>query len=231
MADVVDAGISSHPPVVFGLSGAARAAIPARDVVAGLLLIAATGLAVGGSFANLDRAVEHLPNGDTQVIVTSPWYYRSGPIQSLDLTQFFGAALVVGGVLALVTAALLLTGRTARFAMLRPAGAAAAAVLFGAILATELSVADDLQWDSLGTVGEHVTHPATGFWLLVAAGVAALAAVAFLVAGRSRPTVSRVEPETPSYGVSVIALPPEAPDPDHPKAVEHDQGPPAGIFG
>lgn len=222
MDRVVDIGIpaESRTPAL-----PARTGTPRRDLLAGALLTGAAALAVGGSFASLDRAVAHVGLGGnrTQVVETSPWYYRAGPVEPFRLDQFFGAALVVGGALALAFGLFLLTGQARRIGAVRPGGVVAAALLFGAVLATVMSVLDDLQWDELAAPGAHVTHPSAGFWLLGVAGLASLAALGFLLAGLGGAArrgagdvvadpgaAGRGEPETPAYGMRVIAIPPGA---------------------
>lgn len=172
----------------------------AIDIVSGLLLIAAAGLAVGGSFANLDRAIDTRSDGTPQqTILTSPWYYRTfGTVpgaQQVSLGQFFGVALAAGGMLAILFGVLLLAGR----GRIRSIAAAAAALLFGAVLATEMSVVNDIQWDALAPPGLHSTAFGPGFWLLLAAGTAtAVAGLLLLVSPRR---AAHVEPPTPPYGL------------------------------
>jgi hypothetical protein len=210
--DVVTPGNPS-PGQPYPLAMPVDAAVPQVDagphpvdVVSGMLLIAAAGLAVGGSFENLDKAVDIGTTGGTtqQTILTSPWYYRtSGTIPGAlhaDLGQFFGVALAVGGLLAILIGVLLLMGHGERRASIRSLGTVAAALLFGAVLATEMSVLNDIQWDAIAPAGVHTTAFGPGFWLLLAAGLATAAAGSLLVFVR-RP--ARVEPPTPPYGFSL----------------------------
>jgi hypothetical protein len=191
--------------------------------VSGLLLIAAAGLAVGGSFTNLDRAINVGQPGGSQpgavesTITTSPWYYRvvdnltrngSG---NLDMTQFFGVALAVGGALAILAGVLLLLGKGGRPAPARPLGAAAAALLFGAVLTTEMSVVNDLQFDTAVPGGVHSTSFGPAFWLQLAAGVAALTAASLLLFATRLPARREPpDPPTPPYGLPMpYGMPPQ----------------------
>jgi hypothetical protein len=184
----------------------------AVDVVSGMLLVAAAGLAVGGSFENLDKAVDIGQSGGSggtvqQTILTSPWYYRtSGTIPGalhVNLGQFFGVALSVGGLLAMLIGLLLLMGHGTRRVSIRSLGVAAAALLFGAVLATEMSVLNDLQWDGIAPAGVPTTALGPGFWLLLAAGVGAAAAGSLLVFARREGRAVGAEPPTPPYGFSL----------------------------
>jgi hypothetical protein len=208
------------PPV-----GPEAAGPHAVDVVSGMLLVAAAGLAVGGSFENLDKAIDVGPAGAggtvRQTILTSPWYYRSsGSVPGalhLNLGQFFGVALSVGGLLAVLIGVLLLMGFGGRRAPVRPLGIVAAALLFGAVLATEMSVLNDIQWDGLASAGVHTTTFGPGFWLLLAAGVATVGAGSLLVFARSESRAVRIEPPTPPYG---FALPGREPAGEPPRPVD-----------
>ncbi|HYS37477.1 MAG TPA: hypothetical protein VEO01_17825 [Pseudonocardiaceae bacterium] len=198
----------------------------AVDVVSGMLLIAAAGLAVGGSFENLDKAIDVGPAGGAggtvqQTILTSPWYYRtSGTIPGalhVNLGQFFGVALSVGGLLAVLIGVLMLMGLGGRRAPIRSLGIVAAALLFGAVLATEMSVLNDIQWDGLASAGVHTTTLGPGFWLLLAAGAATAGAASLLVFARREGRAVRVEPPTPPYG---FALPGREPVGEPPGPVD-----------
>jgi hypothetical protein len=187
-----------------------------------MLLIAAAGTAIGGSFENLDRAIDTQPGGVVQqTILTSPWYYRTfGNVpgtQPVDLGQFFGIALAVGGMLAILCGVLLLLGQGGRLTAVRSLGAAAAALLFGAVLATEMSVVNDIQWDALAPSGEHSTAFGPGFWLLFVAGLATVAAGALLLIypRRGPRRAARGEPPTPAYGLPAFTARPvgEPPQP------------------
>jgi len=100
---------------------------------------------------------------------------------------------------------------------IRSLGIVAAALLFGAVLATEMSVLNDLQWDGIPPVGVHRTSLGPGFWLLLAAGVATVAAGSLLVFARLEGRVVRVEPPTPPYG---FALPGREPVGEPPRPVD-----------
>lgn len=187
--------------------------IPRRDILAGIALVIAAGLAVGGSFPNLDHAVDKQVNDNgtlgavDSVINTSPWYYHTDlprdPKFSYHLTQFFGIGLAVGAALAVAAAVLLLIGFSRRTTQVRTWGAVAGALLFGALLTTEMSVVNDLQWDAPAPAGAHVTTFGLGFWLLAAAGVVTVVAVVLLLIKERR-----VEPPTPRFGIPIIGQQP-----------------------
>lgn len=205
-----------------------------RDLVAGGLLVVAAGLAIGGSFAALDRAVQQIGGGGagrelTQIQTTSPWHYQvvasgadGAPARDvLDTGQYFGIALVGGGLLALLFGLLLVTGQARLRPAIRPAAATAGALLVGATLATVMVVLGDQQFDTVPAQAVRVTTAQPGFWLAAAAGAVALVSVPLLLARLSGrlPTGSGAtttgDADTPAYGLSVIALPPSAPeDPD-----------------
>jgi hypothetical protein len=224
--------IPAVPPAVAGRRSANP--ISGVDVVAGILLVVAAGLAVGGSFWNLDHAVyrnfdvNNGPLGVISTVDTSPWYYRSDllahPDFSSHLSQFFGVGLVVGAVLALTTAVLLLAGLGRRWPGVRGWGLAGAALLFGALLTTEMSVLNDLQWDGQGPPGSHSTSLGLGFWVLLGAGVATVGVAVLLLFGRGR---GRVEPATPRYGVPTPPRQPVYHAPSQQQGGEHVRGPSA----
>jgi hypothetical protein len=195
-----------------------------RDIATAVTLVVAAGLAVGGMFPNLDRAVDHNVNDDNSlgsvfsVTTTSPWYYRmqisSQPRVSPHLTQFFGIGISLGALLALVAAV---------FLLLRPVkntyGVGAAAVLFGAVLTTVLSAVNDLQWDKAEAQSGRHTTLGLGFWLLVGAAVVAIVAVVLLLL-----TPKRVEPSTPRFGIPVVGQQPPGDPPSPSPAPQHVQG-------
>lgn len=216
---MTEAAVPGQPTAPAAGAGRPRLGVPRKDLVSGGLLVVAALLAVGGSFAWLDRAVDRVDNGPApgpgrvdEVAVTGPWHYvvSGGDGRVLfQIDQYFGVALVVGGALALAVGLLLVTGQARWRGALRPAGSVAAALLFGAVLTTVMVVLGDQQFDTL-VRSLHVTTPQLGFWLLAAAGVLALVAAPIQLAGVSRDGAPgpEAEAETPAYGLSVIALPP-----------------------
>lgn len=209
-------------------------AIPGGDIAAGVALVIAAGLAVGGSFFDLDHATERVlgdNGGAGQVISTtasSAWYYRqeihgSAPF-TFHLTQFFGVGLALGALLAVLTGALLLIGVGRSSTRLRGWGLAAATLLFGTLLTTAMSAVNDLQADSAETQATRHTAFGLGFWLLLGAGLVTVAAAALLVFGRPQ----RVEPVTPRYGIPAQPAPsgpqPGYHAPSHFSGGEHGQG-------
>lgn len=200
-----------------------------RDLISGGLLIVGAGLAIGGSFADLDRAVQRLgfqrAGGPVEIATTSAWHYRvvastqANPVSRLvlDTGQFFGVALLVGGLLALLFGLLVVTGQARTRLGIRPAAAAAGALLVGATLATAMVVLGDQQFDDVIGQAPSVTTPQLGFWLVAAAGAVALLAVPVLLVRSTGPLDPAGDPslatrgddsDTPAYGLSVIALPP-----------------------
>lgn len=195
--------------------------IPGRDIAAGIALIVAAGLTAGGSFPNLDHAVDHevnngQPGAVDNIVDTGAWYFHGDtpghPEFSYHLLQFFGVGLAVGGLLALVAGVLLVFGLGRRLSRLSTWGAVAAAALFGAVITTLMSVVDDIQADNYApggsqfVAGSHVTTPELGFWLLLGAGVVAIVAVVLLLTKSQR-----TEPPTPRYGTPLPAFQPGAP--------------------
>jgi hypothetical protein len=200
------------PPVQPAPRQRRATALPRGDLAAGIALVAAAGLAVGGSFPNLDRATEQeltdsgAPGNVISTTVTSPWYYRqeihgSTPF-SFHLTQFFGVGISLGALLAVLCGVLLLIGIGRTSAGLRGWGLASATLLFGALLTTGMSVVDDLQADSAETTAARTTTFGLGFWLLLGAAVVTLVAAALLLPARR---AQRVEPDTPRYGIPAPA--------------------------
>jgi hypothetical protein len=236
MDDVVDTGFTgqSSGPIDSGpATDTGPVALPLgqafarrRDLIPGGLLILGAGLAIGGSFAGLDRAVQRVGGGGTVLTDSAPWHYRvvapgpgGVPRVVLYTAQYFGVALLGGGLLALLFGLLLVTGQARTRPGIRPAAAAAGALLVGATLATVMVVLNDQQFDLVPEQSFTTTTPQLGSWLIAAAGVVALLAVpALLVRASWLAAVGAAradDTDTPPYGLSVIALPPieqEVPD-------------------
>jgi hypothetical protein len=205
-----------------------RGPIPGKDIVAGTALVIATGLTVGGMFPNLDHAVDRAVNSDNSpgridsVVDTSPWYFHADspgpPTSAIHLTQFFGIGLALGGLLALAVGVSLVLGAGRITRRLTTWGAAAAALLLGAIITTEMSAVNDAQFDDYAPVGSrnapgsHVTTFGLGFWLLLGAAVVTVVAIVLLLLRDRRP-----EPPTPRFGFPAPApQPPGYPQPPYP---------------
>jgi hypothetical protein len=203
--------------------------LPSRRVVAGVVLLLAGLLAIGGTFADLyDLNVTvnlGLTSFEHNFTVTS-WVTHYPTAASLPFgdgsrTNYFGVPVIIAGALALYAANLLLRGRNPlqRLTTIRLAAAAATAMIAGYIWFAVTNLIDSMDTNA-GSTFTFAAGP--GMWLLVAAAlIGALGSVLLLglmpaapVAMTPLPTeneaiVYQVDVDTPPMGFEVpVDLPP-----------------------
>ncbi|MDX3053372.1 hypothetical protein PV378_44000, partial [Streptomyces scabiei] len=143
---------------------------------AGALLILGALLAIGGSFATLDKSVQYLGDGKkaqpAYESVAKAWSYSNWGVTEAptSVTQFSGVPLLLGGLLALAAAVLLLSGRGRRSPSAPALGIAGGVLLFGTTLTVLTDAFNDTQWDGDG----RTTTFGPGFYLLTVALLLAL---------------------------------------------------------
>ncbi|WP_371578615.1 hypothetical protein [Streptomyces sp. NBC_01314] len=171
----------------------------ASDRVSGTLLLLGALLAVGGSFTTLDKSVQYLSEGDKKQSVyenvAKAWSYSSWEVggKATEVTQFSGVPLLLGGLLAVVAAVLLLTGR--RLPLGPALGVASAVLLLGTTLTVLTDAVNDTQWDGDG----RTTTFGPGFYLLTVASLLALGATVTTVLATRRPTGAFPGPARPAF--------------------------------
>jgi hypothetical protein len=170
---------ATTPPAGYGRPPAPPgdpATVAAR--VAGALLIPGALLAIGGSFATLDKSVQYLGDGKegepVYESVAKAWSYSSSGATegATSITQFSGVPLLLGGLLAIAAAVLLLAGRSRRFPLGPALGIVSAALLLGTTLTVLTDAVNDTQWDGDG----RTTTFGAGFYLLAVSLLLALGA-------------------------------------------------------
>jgi hypothetical protein len=145
-----------------------------RPRLSALLLVAAGGLAVGGSFGTLDEEFER-SGAATLTLTYTSWRLVQGGSFTESLyfhAPRFGIPLLVAGALA-VAAALLLTLDVTPMA--RPLAIAAGGLLAGTVWTVSLVVSADLDAVTSGPNFTVAWAVGAGLWLVLAAGVLALA--------------------------------------------------------
>jgi hypothetical protein len=145
-----------------------------------LLLVAAGGLAVGGSFGTLEEEFERAGAATLTLTYTSWRLVQGGNVtESLYFhAPHFGIPLVVAGTLALLAGVLLAMDVDP---VVRPLAVGAAGLLVGTVWTVGLVVSADV--DAV-TSGPNLTLRwviGAGFWLVLAAGVLALAGAGVLL--------------------------------------------------
>ncbi|WP_319054737.1 hypothetical protein [Streptomyces europaeiscabiei] len=187
----------------------------ASDRASGALLILGALLAIGGSFATLDKSVQYLGEGEkgepVYENVAKAWSYSSWEVggKATEVTQFSGVPLLLGGLLAVVAAVLLLTGRSRRLALGPALGVAGAVLLLGTTLTVLTDAFNDTQWDE----GGRTTTFGPGFYLLTVASLLALGATVTTVLAGRRPAGAFPAPAPSGFQT---AQPPQAPQPPQP---------------
>lgn len=187
----------------------------ASDRASGALLILGALLAISGSFATLDKSVQYLGEGEkgepVYENVAKAWSYSSWEVggKATEVTQFSGVPLLLGGLLAVVAAVLLLTGRSRRLALGPALGVAGAVLLLGTTLTVLTDAFNDTQWDE----GGRTTTFGPGFYLLTVASLLALGATVTTVLAGRRPAGAFPAPAPSGFQT---AQPPQAPQPPQP---------------
>jgi hypothetical protein len=182
------------------------------DRAAGALLILGAALAVGGSFATLDKTVQYLGDGRGQPVyesVAKAWSYSSsgatdGPT---SVTQFSGVPLLLGGLLAVAAAVLLLSGRARSFPLGPALGIAGGMLLFGTTLTVLTDAFNDTQWDEDG----RTTTFGAGFYLLTVALLLALGGAVASVLALRGPAGALPGPAPHPFAAPQAAQPAQAP--------------------
>jgi hypothetical protein len=180
---------------------------------AALFLVAAGGLAIGGSFGELEEEVERAGAATLTLTYTS-WRLTQGGSYATPIyfhAPHFGIPLVAAGVLTLVGGLLLLLGgRPSVRPGGKPIALVSAGLLVGTVWTVALVVSADLDAVTSGAGFALTWTSGIGFWLVLAAGIAAVAgsAVLLLPADIRR---RRVEPPTPV--ALPVFQPPEPADP------------------
>ncbi|MFF5358218.1 hypothetical protein ACFY4I_02260 [Streptomyces scabiei] len=183
------------------------------DRAAGALLMLGALLAIGGSFATLDKSVQYL--GDEKKgepvyeSVAKAWSYSNSGMTDAptSVTQFSGVPLLLGGLLAVAAAVLLLSGRGRRFPPAPALGIAGGVLLFGTTLTVLTDAFNDTQWDGDG----RTTTFGPGFYLLTVALLLALGgAVTSLLALRG-PAGALPRPAPHPFAVPQATPPAQAP--------------------
>ncbi|MBD9701269.1 hypothetical protein IHE56_04010 [Streptomyces sp. ID01-12c] len=180
---------AATPPAGYG-----RPATPPGDPAAtadrtsGALLILGAVLAVGSSFATLDKSVQYVDEAQEEPVyetVAKAWSYTSGDIggETESVTQFSGALLLFGALVAVAAAVLLLTGRGRRLPLGAGLTVGGAVLLLGTTLSVLTEAFNDTQWDGDG----RTTTFGAGFYLLAVAFLLALGATVTTVLAGRRP--------------------------------------------
>ncbi|WP_405724629.1 hypothetical protein OG607_19325 [Streptomyces sp. NBC_01537] len=158
--------------------------------VSGGVLILAALLAIGGSFAVLDKSVATVSGGDSVVYTTvaKAWSYSTTNLgePSQSVTQLYGVPLLIGGLFAIATAVLLLAGVSRRLPLTRVLGVAGSVLLFGTTFTVATSGVNDTMWDTDG----RSTTLGPGFYLIALACLLALAATVVTLLGTRRPAAA-----------------------------------------
>jgi hypothetical protein len=186
---------SSGAPQEFSYQAVPPLAVSRRrHLVAVVLLVVGAVLAVAGSVGALrvTRTVTATATVPTTARTTG-WTTAIDPPGPTGSTSLVGIPLVVGAVLALVAAALLVAGvrRPADPTRSRLLGIGACGMLVGTIVSIWLKLPSAVSVAAIiaarGT--EQTVSVGVGAWLLLVAGVVALAAVACLLAPVRRPAL------------------------------------------
>jgi hypothetical protein len=187
--------------------------VPRRQLVAVVLLVVAAVLAVAGSVGTLlvTRTVTDTATAPTTARTTG-WTTATDPPDPTGSVPLLGIPLVVGAVLALVAAALLVAGlrRPGDPTRRRLLGIGACGILVGTIVSIwlKLPAAVSLAAMLAARGNERTVSAGAGAWLLLVAGVVALAAVACLLAPVRRPALPPGWPGPPQQGPTPQMGPP-----------------------
>lgn len=169
---------------------------PLLTAASALLLVAAGGLAIGGSFGGLATETERA-GGRTLTLTYTSWRLIQGGTFGTPIyfhAPRFGIPLVVAGTVTAAAGGLLASGRWAR--AVRLGAVAAAGVLVGTGWTVGLAVSADLDAVTSGPGYAVTWQSGAGLWLVMAAGVAALlGAVGAAVQPRIRTPTPEAAPE------------------------------------
>jgi hypothetical protein len=186
---------------------------PTLRLVAAVFWVAAAALAVGATFLDF---YEQALAGDTHAQFNSSFW----KIRTIYDGNELSSSSVLLGVTVIIAAVVLVVAALFAFVSMRRW----LAVVTGA-LGTGMLLNESLGWVLFAANGEGVTLK-LGWWLLVAAAVAALAGFAIALAERTRPVQLRPyapppppppprwEPQTPRYGIPVQQPEPPAQQPE-----------------
>jgi hypothetical protein len=177
--------------------------------VPALLLVLAGGLAIGGSFGTLEAEAERAGTATLTLTYTS-WRLTQGgnyPTPIYFHAPHFGIPLVATGVLTIVSGLLLVLTRRP-FA--RPIALLSTGLLVGTVWTVGLVVSADLDAVTSGPGFALTWTSGIGCWLVLAAGIAAVAGGVVLL-GPLVVRRRRVEPPTPVP--LPVFQPPEPADP------------------
>jgi len=206
--------------------------LPSRRMVAGVVLLLAGLLAIGGTFAALYSFTVAFPLGGlsqlSRTFVVTSWtsdYPTYGlPIGTTSRTNFFGVPALVAGALALYGADLLLRRRTAaprQVTQVRLFAVAATGLVAGYVWFGVTNLVDSIA--SSADTGAYTFDTGAGMWLLIAAAL--LGALSFVLmlglvpeaasapapatAVDEQVVVYQVDMDTPPLGFEVpVNLPP-----------------------
>lgn len=188
-----------------------------RPRLPALLLVAAGGLAVGGSFGTLEEEFERAGAATLTLSYTSWQLVQGGSFTGALYfhAPHFGIPLVVAGALAIAAGVLLALDIGP---LARPSAIGAAGLLVGTVWTVGLVVSADVDAVTSGpSLTLHWTIGA-GFWLVLAAGVLALAGSVATLAGlvHHRRTATRRHthpigpPALPVFQPPVLSEPPDS---------------------
>lgn len=166
-------------------------------VVAGLLWLAAAGLAIGATFAPFYRFTQTLSEQKVFEYAVSGWSWnlRADPELQVDLgpPTLYGIPLVTIGVVLLVAAILAVFSSRAKVI-----GTLATGLLVGAVSMEFVDAIGNNRRER----AEVTTQIELGTWLLT--GAAGLAIIGLVLTQLARPQPAmRVEPDTPRFGVQL----------------------------
>jgi uncharacterized membrane protein YphA (DoxX/SURF4 family) len=182
-----------------------------------LLLVVAGALAVGGSFGTLEEEFERAGAATLTLTYTS-WRLVQGGSYTETLyfhAPRFGIPLVVAGALAIVAGVLLALDIGP---LTRPSAVGAAGLLVGTVWTVGLVVSADVDAVTSGPGLTLTWSIGTGFWLVLAAGVVALATGVTVLTGLvlHRRTATRHHvhpigpPALPVFQPPVLSEPPDS---------------------
>lgn len=183
----------------------ASPAPPLLPALAAILLVVAGGLAIGGSFGELEEEAERAGN-ETLTLTYTAWHLTQGGTYPQPIyfhAPHFGIPLVITGLFTIVGGLLLVfaRNRVAKFA--KPAAVAAAGLLVGTVWTVGLVVSADLDAVTHSEDFDLTWHSGAGFWLVLVGGIAAMIGGLITLFGNAV-LHDRAEPPTPQFGIPVV---------------------------